>query len=223
MNSASQALQSQAAILDAAERTFAEFGFDGASLRQIVKSAKANLATVYYHFHSKEGLLEAVYRRAFGPVHAEHLRDLERLRREANGHPVPLEKLLQAMLLPPLRLAACPVKGATIMQLIGRAVTDPNPQRQELWRRQHQEARDAYLAAIHQSAPQLSNEDLWWRFEFVWGAFVFVFCNHSRIETSTGGACRPSGIEALLPQLVAGFSAGVQAPSVSRSAIPSAS
>lgn len=214
MTSAAHALQSQTAILDAAEQTFADFGFDGASLRQIVKSAKANLATVYYHFHSKEGLLEAVYRRVFGPVHAEHLKDLQRLNKEARGRPVPLEKLLRAMLLPPLRLAACPVKGDTIMRLIGRAVTDPNPQRQELWRRQHQEAREAYLAAIHRSAPHLAKEDLWWRFEFVWGAFVFVFCNHTRIETSTGGACRPSDIEALLPQLIAVFSAGFQAPPV---------
>jgi AcrR family transcriptional regulator len=212
MKQSSQALDSQASILDAAEKTFADFGFDGASLRQIVEAANANLATVYYHFGSKEGLLEAVFRRVFGPVHEEHLRDLRRLEEECKGKAAPLEKVLTAMLMPPLRLAATPGKGETIMRLIGRAVTDPNPATQEMLRRQHQEVREAYLAAIHRSVPHLSKADLWWRFEFVWGAFVFTFCNHSRIEKATGGVCKPSDINALLPQMIAVFSAGFKAP-----------
>lgn len=217
MKSASQAQVSQASILDAAEKTFADFGFDGASLRQIVEAAHAHLGTVYYHFESKEGLLEAVYRRVFSPVHDEQLKELERLRQEYPDQPVPLENLLVSMLLPPLRLAATPGRGETIMRLIGRAVTDPNPQRQELWRRQHLEVRQAYLAALHRSVPHLSQADLWWRFEFLWGAFIFTFCNHTRIEKATGGLCKPSDISALLPQMTAVFSAGFQAPGVAAS------
>lgn len=216
MKTGSQSLDSQTAILDAAEKSFADFGFDGASLRQIVKAARANLATVYYHFQSKEGLLEAVFRRVFGPVHEEHFKNLERLNQTYPDQPVPIAELLEAMLLPPLRMAATPGKGETIMRLIGRAVTDPNPQRQELWRRQHHEVREAYLAAVHRSAPHLAQADLWWRFEFVWGSFIFTFCNHTRIEKNTGGVCRPSDIDALLPQMIAVFSAGFQAPPVSR-------
>lgn len=218
MKGASSAQDSQSAILDAAEKTFANFGFEGASLRQIVEEAQANLNTVYYHFASKEGLLEAVFRRVFGPVHQEQLQDLARLNQKFGDQPVPIRDLLRAMLQSPLRVAASPEKGETIMRLIGRAVTDPNPQRQELLRRLHLEVREAYLAAIHRSAPHLSQADLWWRFEFVWGAFVFTFCNHSRIEQSTGGVCRPSDIDALLPQMIAVFSAGFEAPAAAAGA-----
>ena len=47
-------------ILDAAEMLFAQKGFDAVSLRNIVESAKVNLAAVHYHFGSKQTLLHKV-------------------------------------------------------------------------------------------------------------------------------------------------------------------
>ena len=220
MSRSSQTLGSQTSILDAAEKTFADFGFEGASLRQIVEAAHANLATVYYHFGSKEGLMEAVFSRRFGPIHEEHSQALRRLEEEYKGKPVPLEKLLEAMLMPSLRMATTPGKGETIMRLIGRVVADPSPQIQEMLRRQHRDVRPAYLAAIQRSVPHLSKADLWWRFEFVWGAFVFVLCNPSRIEKITGGVCNPTDIKAVLAQMIAAFSAGFRAPTTSAKARP---
>ena len=58
MNGAQANTQSR--VLDAAERLFAEQGFEGASIRAIVDAANVNLAAVHYHFKSKEALLEAV-------------------------------------------------------------------------------------------------------------------------------------------------------------------
>ena len=43
----------QTRILDAAENAIAESGFAGASLRDIVREARVNLATVYYYFGPK--------------------------------------------------------------------------------------------------------------------------------------------------------------------------
>jgi hypothetical protein len=68
----------------------------------------------------------------------------------------------------------------------------------------------------------LPKADLWWRFEFVWGAFVFVLCNPARMEQTTGGVCNPSDINAVLAQMVAVFTAGFRAPAApsQRSARP---
>lgn len=207
---------SQTRILDAAEKVFADYGFKGASLRQIVEEAKANLATVYYHFGSKEGLMETVFKRRFGPIHEEHFQMLRRLEEEYKGGAIPVEKILEAMLTPPLRMATTPGKGETVMRLIGRVVTDPNPQVQELLRRQHRDVRTAYLNAFQRSVPRLPKADLLWRFEFCWGAFVFVLCNPSGIEKFTDGMCKPSDADAFLGQMVAAFSAGLRAPAVSK-------
>ena len=50
----------QTRILDAAEDAIGEMGFAGASLRHIATTARVNLATAYYYFGSKRGLMEAV-------------------------------------------------------------------------------------------------------------------------------------------------------------------
>ncbi|MGQ2984588.1 TetR family transcriptional regulator [Flavobacterium sp.] len=47
-------------ILQAAEKLFAEEGFDGASIRNIAKEANVNIAMISYYFGSKEKLLEAL-------------------------------------------------------------------------------------------------------------------------------------------------------------------
>lgn len=50
----------QTDILQAAEKLFAEEGFDGASIRSIAREAGVNIAMISYYFGSKEKLLEAL-------------------------------------------------------------------------------------------------------------------------------------------------------------------
>src|SRR6266566_6236015 len=64
-------------ILRTAERLFAERGFNGVSVRELAAAAQVNIASIGYHFDSKEGLLSEVYRRHCEPMIAERLRGLE--------------------------------------------------------------------------------------------------------------------------------------------------
>jgi AcrR family transcriptional regulator len=50
-------------ILDAAERVFAEYGYEGASTRQISGEAGVNMAMLNYYFGSKEGVFLAIFER----------------------------------------------------------------------------------------------------------------------------------------------------------------
>ncbi len=49
--------EKQLEILDVAEQLFAEYGFDGTSVRDISKKGNINVAMVSYYFGSKENLL----------------------------------------------------------------------------------------------------------------------------------------------------------------------
>jgi AcrR family transcriptional regulator len=51
-------------IVKAAARIFAEHGYDGTSIRNIVAKADVNQAAINYHFGSKEGLYRAVLQMA---------------------------------------------------------------------------------------------------------------------------------------------------------------
>jgi len=52
-------------IMKAAERLFAERGYDGTSIRAIVAKARVNQAAINYHFDGKDGLYREVLRAAF--------------------------------------------------------------------------------------------------------------------------------------------------------------
>ncbi len=51
------------AMLDVAEKLFADKGFDGVSTREIAKEANLNIAMIAYYFGSKEELLKEVLER----------------------------------------------------------------------------------------------------------------------------------------------------------------
>jgi AcrR family transcriptional regulator len=51
--------------MKAAERLFAERGYDGTSIRAIVAKARVNQAAINYHFSGKDGLYREVLRAAF--------------------------------------------------------------------------------------------------------------------------------------------------------------
>ncbi len=71
-------------ILKAAERLFAERGYDGTSIRTIVAKAKVNQAAINYHFDGKDGLYREVLRAAFRALtddqlaHGEEIKTMSR-------------------------------------------------------------------------------------------------------------------------------------------------
>jgi len=201
-------------ILDAAEQAFSERGYEGASLREIVQEAGVNLATVYYYFDNKKALMEAVLKRRFGPIRTEHLELLRRFEAESEGQPLPVERILEAMLLPLLRLAvATPTKRQAVTRLIGRIMTEPNPQTQAILRRHRSEVRVAFLKALQASLPGVPPAELQWRIEFVWGALAFILCDPRKIEKETNGACNPADLETVMKEMVGFFAPGFRASS----------
>lgn len=91
-----ETIETRARILEAAERLFAERGFDAASVRDITGEAGCNVAAVNYHFGSKENLYLETFRRLLGELRD---RRIERVRAdmEANGGEPSLERLLESM------------------------------------------------------------------------------------------------------------------------------
>lgn len=205
-------------ILDAAEQMFADHGFDGASMRQLASAARVNVATAYYYFGSKEEVLAAVFDRRFGPVREQQWEALRQLERDFATEPPPLQTILEAMLLPPLRLADTP-RGEIAMRVMGRILMDPNPGAQRLLQEQYRDLREAHLKAVQRAVPDLPKADLYWRFELLWGSFLFVLCNPSRLEQFTEGICNPGHPDVVLSQLLAVYIAGFHAPGTTKGSV----
>lgn len=167
------------AILEAAERHFAEFGFAGASIRAIVKDANVNLAAVHYHFGSKEGLFSAVLGRYARPIVQAQLANLDR---KGTAGCSQLEKLLRAFYEPPLQVVKA--SGATapvVSQLLARAHTEFEPV-STIANSHFNPAIEAYTRKLKQ-ATKLSDEEVRWNFQFVVGVVVSFLIGASKEDT----------------------------------------
>jgi AcrR family transcriptional regulator len=73
-------------IMKAAERLFAERGYDATSIRAIVAKARVNQAAINYHFDGKDGLYREVLRAAFRALTEQQLEradEMKAMSREA--------------------------------------------------------------------------------------------------------------------------------------------
>ena len=200
-------------ILDAAEKVFSNRGFDGASMRDITARAGVNLPTIYYHFGSKHGLMQAVLNRCLVPLQKESMERLRRSEEENDGKPVPVEKILEALLFPPLHLAASGTEAAALtMQLIGRIMSEPDPKTQEVLFELHKETRMVFGEAFAKSLPDLPKSVQMWRNEFAWGMLGAILSGSRRIHKITDGVCNPLDFATTLAEMTHFLAAGFRAP-----------
>ncbi len=89
-------------LVAAAERLFAERGIDAVSLRAVMTEAGTNVASVHYHFGSKDALISAVVRRRSEAVASRRAALLDAM--ESAGDPTP-RGLAEAFVLPVWELA----------------------------------------------------------------------------------------------------------------------
>ena len=66
-------------LVDAAATLIAERGFDAVTVREITGKADTNIASVKYHFGSKEELIDAVVANFVSPVNLGRLARIDKL------------------------------------------------------------------------------------------------------------------------------------------------
>ena len=202
-------------ILDAAEALFMEHGFEATSLRQLTSTAGVNLASVNYHFGSKEELFTAVLTRRLDPMNQERIELLERAEKEAGGKPVSCEKIITAMLIPALRLARDEKRGGkNFLRLLGRAYADPAPFIRQLLSQQYAEMIGRYKEAFAKALPQISRQELTWRLHFVMGALSYTAAGTDALRIYSQVGAEKDNDELLLQRLAPFLVAGLKAPPV---------
>ncbi len=200
-------------ILDAAERLFAEQGFDGASLRSITAAAGVNLAAVNYHFRSKDALVQAVLARKLGPINRRRMELLDAYEAEAGPKPVPLEKLVYAMVAPMLQADSAPDgSGMSFGTVMGRVYLERDATLQRLLVAELQGVIRRFSAVIKRTLPALPAEEAFWRMFFTMGIVSHTMAARGMLELISGGACAPSDNDSILARLMAYVIPGLSAP-----------
>ena len=191
----------KASVFMAAERLFALQGFQNVSVRDITAEAGVNLASVNYHFGSKDALLFEIFRRRTGELNRERARMLHEASDRHAGKP-PVRDVLEALFAPPLKWAAPQHDRRISVQFIIRARSEGTAEmREALTNDVSHLARfaDALIAAC----PALPAETVFWRLHFCLGmVHNNRFAEFDRLHVLSDGATREGDVEALLTRML---------------------
>ncbi|WP_433492034.1 TetR/AcrR family transcriptional regulator [Nocardia grenadensis] len=120
-------LPTEQRLILAAERLFAERGIDAVSLRSVMAEAGANVASVHYHFGSKDALVDALISRRSEQLHTRRAELLDAV--EAAGAPE-VRALADAFVRPVGELAAA--GGTPWIRLVAGIMSGNHPALTEL-------------------------------------------------------------------------------------------
>lgn len=193
-------------LLAAAERLFAERGLASVSVRTIAAEAGVNWSLVGYHFRGKHGLLAEVYRRQCATLNAERFRLLAAGR--TGG--LRLETVIEAFVRP----ALAAIQGRQFSRLRARLAAEDAPLFQQLRADAFDESSRMFVAALRECLPELSEDDVLWRFHFMLGTIYYSASSPQRIKVFSRGRCDPNDLESTLGHLVPFLAAAFRSPPV---------
>jgi AcrR family transcriptional regulator len=194
-------------IINVAERLFAERGFAGTTLRNVISEADVNLAAVHYHFGSKEELFRAVVKRFARPIVEQELAQLKQL--QAGGRVPSVETILTALLKPCLEFLAQDKEFLLVhTQFMGRCWAEPEPLK-SIVQGEFSASIEAFLDVLQRSLPEQSRSQLAWKFDLVIAALI-------RVQSEAGQpwaliqSTDPEAIQSAIEQLVKFLSLGMR-------------
>ncbi len=199
-------------ILDAAEKLFADKGFNGTSLREITSQAEVNLAAVNYHFGSKKELIKAVMSRYMNELSPRLESALITICNEEK-QPT-LVEVFSAFVEPLLALNQFKENGTSnFLQLLGRGYTDSQGFLRWFLTTRYPVVIDSFITAVHKAYPELSTEEMFWRLHFTMGTIVFTMSSSDALmDIAKNDFNKNIDIAGVIKQVIPYVAAGVGAP-----------
>jgi AcrR family transcriptional regulator len=188
-------------VFNAAERLFALHGFQNVSVRDITAEAGVNLASVNYHFGSKDALLFEIFRRRTTELNRERAKMLHEANDRHGGKP-PVRDILAALFTPPLRWLDPSNDRRISLQFLIRARSEGTAEIREVLSSDVSHLKrfaDALIAA----RSDLPVGEAYWRLHFVLGMIhQNRFMELDRLHVLSEGATREGEIDALLARML---------------------
>lgn len=196
------------ALLEAASTLFAEKGFEVVSVREITGLAKANVASVKYHFGSREGLIDAVVVRMARPVNDERMRRIEEL--EVRG--VMTARDLLVAFFEPLfsEIRKSPLSEKLFVKLMGRVVGDRPYEFPDEVMGQFREVAGRFVPAFMKACPGLTAEDVFWRIHFSFGVLSNTLTHGELVKKISAGKVGDEKLTITLKRVIDFCEAGFQ-------------
>jgi AcrR family transcriptional regulator len=196
----------------AAEKLFAQRGIEGVSIRDITQAAGVNLAAINYHFGTKNALAAEVIRHCIDPLNVRRLELLDRVEARAGSKLPKLEAVLEAMVRPAVERGFDQSQDTeTFLRLMGRCMSEPNVEIDQLVRAHFDKLIRRFDAAFLRALPGLDPEELFWRIKFMFGALHFSLLTCGKQKNLPSKLRKTLDAEGLIQRIVTFTAAGLRA------------
>ncbi|MEM7145694.1 MAG: TetR/AcrR family transcriptional regulator [Verrucomicrobiota bacterium] len=201
-------------ILLAAEELFAAEGFEKVSLRAITQAADVNLASVNYHFGSKDALIDAIIENIVTPINRERIERLDALESELDpDKTLPTRDILDAFLRPlVIVIKESDLSEQMFFRLMGRCMAEPDYRMPESVVPQFQNVVQRFSTAAARSLPTLPPDLIVWRLYFTIGTLLQSLMHIEALNTFSGGKAGEPSLDDLLTRIIDYCIGGFEAP-----------
>ncbi|MGC4015985.1 MAG: TetR family transcriptional regulator [Luteolibacter sp.] len=198
-------------LVEAAEALFAERGFESVSVRDITKKAAMNIASVNYHFGSRDGLVAAVMTRYVTPINEERIVRLDTAERRWTGKTVPLEEVLEAFVRPMVtQVRRSELSERLFLKLVGRTFGEQGNAMPPALIEQFKVVCTRFVKALSKALPGLATDEILWRMHFVVGAMYHAMAQEDVLQMISQGASGNPTIETTLARFTRFAAAGLR-------------
>lgn len=204
----------QIKILDAAEQIFAEKGIHGASLREIMIEAEVNIAAVNYYFGNKSDLLRAVVQRRSSVINSARMTLLDTAY-APDRSAISLDGWLKAFITPFADAENNPDPGwRNFMRVLNWVATTQAQDKlcQEIVQETYGAMRKNFVEALAQALPNLSAEDIAWRYQCAIAVMRACVITRDRVASSSMGAIDSVDVPRMLAHIMPFLRGGFTAP-----------
>ena len=193
--------RTRTAILEAAERLYADRGFADVTLRDIVAAAGVNLAAVNYHFGSKDELIAELFVTRSLALNRERLSEL-RAAEDGGGGRADISEVLRALVGPSLRGCLGPDRQrSAAARFMIRASIESVPPIRKIKNREIAHLR-RFAAAMKRSLPGRDEVDLYWGLHFALAMAHQTIRDSERLTRMSDGLCDLNDVQAMIDRVV---------------------
>ena len=195
-------------LLVVAGELFADRGFDSVSLRMITDRANVNLASVNYHFGSKEELIGAVVDDIVRPVNERRLSLLNLIDYTTQD---PIRKIIHAFIDPVFDLSDSGNDDNKYYKLISRCIASRDERVSSIIIKQFPEVLAQFVSALTKALPRINSNSAHLKIMFMAGALAHSLFHYENLLLISEGRFDLNSTEVLKSELVSFLLTGMNA------------
>lgn len=195
-------------LLVVAGELFADRGFDSVSLRMITDRANVNLASVNYHFGSKEELIGAVVDDIVRPVNERRLSLLSLIDYTTQD---PIRKIIHAFIDPVFDLSDSGNDDNKYYKLISRCIASRDERVSSIIIKQFPEVLAQFVSSLTKALPSMDSNSAHLKIMFMAGALAHSLFHYENLLLISEGRFDLNSTEVLKSELVSFLLTGMNA------------